>query len=246
LTARSRSSAAAAAARRPRGSLSREEILEAGLLIARREELTRLTMKKLAAELGVTPMAIYRHFENKAEIIDGVLDFFVRDAAVTEHEASDKPEDWRRWLAFTFGKMFAALVETPGVMPFLSTTSRFGPAGTAALDATLGVLRRTGMSKRQAVDTFAVMCAYTIGAAGLATTWRAVENTHGPDEDLRQMQLTIAATPRTDFPNVVDAAADLARILQRFPFEVGLELLLERELPAEPGVSDHSSTAQPA
>ncbi len=219
-----------ASGRRPRGSLSREEILEAGLLIAKRDELTRLTMKKLADELGVTAMAIYRHFENKAEVIDGVLDLFVRDAAVTEHAASDDPEDWRRWLLLGFGKMFTALVETPGVMPFLSTASRFGPAATAALDAILGVLRKAGMSERQAVDTFAVMCAYTIGAAGLASTWKDTPGVDDPDEGRRQMRLMIESTPRTHFPNVVDSASDLARILQRFPFEMGLEALLEREL----------------
>ncbi len=216
--------------RRARGSLSREEILETGLLIARRDELKHLTMKKLAEALGVTPMAIYRHFRNKAEIIDGVLDIFVRDAAVTEHEASDAPEDWRRWMRLTFGKMFAALVETPGVMPFVSTASPFGPAATATLDAILGVLRRAGMSERQAVDSFAVMCAYTIGAAGLASTWRAVESAKDPEEGRRRMRLAIESTPRDEFPEVVAAASDLARILQSFPFELGIELLLQREI----------------
>ncbi len=188
--------------KRPRGSLSREEILEAGLLIARRDELTRLTMKKLAEELGVTPMAIYRHFENKAEVVDGVLDLFVRDAAVTEHEASATPEDWRRWMLLTFGKMFNALVETPGVMPFLGTAPRFGPAAMAALDATLAVLQRAGMSKRQAAESFALMCAYTIGAAGLASTSRAAESSSDPDEAWRQTRLAIESAPRSDFPAV--------------------------------------------
>ena len=225
--------------KRPRGSLSREEILEAGLLIAKRDELTRLTMKKLAEELGVTPMAIYRHFENKAEVIDGVLDLFVRDAAVTLHEASEDAEDWRRWMLLTFGKMFTALVETPGVMPFLSTASRFGPAAMAALEAILGVLRRAGMSERQAVDIFAVMCAYTIGAAGLASAWRTVEGAADPDEGRRQMRLAIESAPRIDFPNVVDAAGDLARTLQSFPLEMGLELLIQRSLPDESGAARH-------
>ncbi len=134
-------------------------------------------------------------------------------------------------MLLTFGKMFTALVETPGVMPFLSTASRFGPAAMAALDATLRVLRRAGMSKRQAVDTFAVMCAYTIGAAGLASAWTTPASADDPDEGRRRMRLTIESAPRADFPNVVDTAADLARILQDFPFEMGLELLLQRELP---------------
>jgi AcrR family transcriptional regulator len=240
LPARSPVSTAAAPAKRPRGSLSREEILEAGLLIARRDELTRLTMKKLAAELGVTPMAIYRHFENKAEVIDGVLDLFVRDAAVTEHAASEDPDDWRRWMLLTFGKMFSALVETPGVMPFLSTASRFGPAGYRTLDAILRASRRTGMSESQAVNAFAVMCAYTIGAAGLASAWTTRTSADDPDEGRRRMRLSIESAPRSEFPNVVDGAADLARILQRFPFEMGLELLLQREIPNQPGVSRDS------
>lgn len=221
---------AVAPRKRSRGSLSREEILEAGLLIARRDELTRLTMKKLAEELGITPMAIYRHFENKAEIVDGVLDLFVRDAAVTEHEASATPEDWQRWILLTFGKMFNALVETPGVMPFLGTALRFGPAAMTVLDATLAVLRQAGMSKRQAAETFAVMCAYTIGAAGLASTSRAVEHASDPVEAWRQTRLAIESAPRSDYPDVVDGATDLTSILQRFPFETGLESLLRREL----------------
>jgi len=45
------------------------------------------------------------------------------------------------------------------------------------------------------------------------------------------MRLSIESTPRSDFPNVVDAAADLAVILQRFPIEMGLERLLPRECP---------------
>ncbi len=231
MTARSRASAAATPAKRPRGSLSREEILEAGLLIARRDELTGLTMKKLAAALGVTPMAIYRHFENKAEVIDGVLDLFVRDAAVTEHQASEDPDDWRRFMLLTFGKMFSALVETPGVMPFLSTASRFGPAANGALDAILSVLRRAGMSQSQAADAFAVMCAYTIGAAGLASAWTTPASADDPEEGRRRMRLSIESAPRSDFPNVVEGAADLARILQRFPFEMGLERLLQPEIP---------------
>lgn len=227
---RARAKSNAVPSKRPRGSLSRVEILEAGLLIARRDELTGLTMKKLAAELGVTPMAIYRHFENKAEVIDGVLDLFVRDAAVTEHDGSEDPDDWRRWMLLTFGKMFTALVETPGVMPFLSTASRFGPAAMAALDAILKVLRRAGMSESQAADAFAVMCAYTIGAAGLASAWAIRENADDPEEGRRLTRLSIESAPRADFPNVVEGAADLARILQRFPFDMGLRRLLEREI----------------
>ena len=47
----------APAAHRERPALSREAVLEAGLRIARREDLDHMTIRKLADELGVTPMA---------------------------------------------------------------------------------------------------------------------------------------------------------------------------------------------
>jgi hypothetical protein len=94
------------------------------------------------------------------------------------------------------------------------------------------------MSEREAVDSFALMCAYTIGAAGLASASRAAEAADDPDEGLRQMRLSIESAPRSDFPNVVDGAGDLARILQHFPFEMGLERLLQRELPSARGAAD--------
>ncbi len=54
----------AGAARRPRqrGTLSREEIVAAGLQIARTDDLNSLTMKKLADALHVTPMAVLPAF----------------------------------------------------------------------------------------------------------------------------------------------------------------------------------------
>ncbi len=82
---------------------------------------------------------------------------------------------------------------------------------------------------RQAVDAFAVMCAYTIGSAGLASASRAAAGVLDTEEGLRQIRLSIESAPRPDYRNIVDGAADLARIPQSFPFEMGLELLIQGE-----------------
>lgn len=68
------------AAARP--GLSRERITAAALSLIDREGLEALTMRGLAKELGVDPMAVYRHFSGKGELVDGV-----RAAVLADFEA---------------------------------------------------------------------------------------------------------------------------------------------------------------
>jgi AcrR family transcriptional regulator len=225
-----------------RDTLSREVLLEAGLRIARREDLDKLTLKKLADEFGVTPMAVYRHFTNKAEIIDGVLDLFVREAAVTDHEGAGNPEDWQRWIRLTFAAMRRALLETPSVIPLLGTSYSFGSGAMAVLEETLGVLRNAGLSQHAAVEAFLTLVGYTIGAVGFQAAW---ERLPAPDdaedlgsdleERLRQSRLRFESARRSVYPSVVELAPQLAQAMAEFPFEQGLDRILEsleRELDA--------------
>jgi TetR/AcrR family tetracycline transcriptional repressor len=62
---------------RPRGGerrLSRAAILEEGLRIVDREGLQALTMRRLAAALGVNPMSIYHHLPGKAAVLSGLVE----------------------------------------------------------------------------------------------------------------------------------------------------------------------------
>lgn len=153
--------------RRVRGSLSRDEILAAGLRIAREDDLRRLTMQRLGKQLGVTGMALYRHFRNKQELVDGILDHFAREAAVTAH-ATDRAS-WRLWLRRTCHGMYGALADAPGVIPFVATSSgwRFGPAALATMDEALAVLREAGFEPRLAVEIYTTLLALVVGFATL-------------------------------------------------------------------------------
>jgi AcrR family transcriptional regulator len=57
--------------RRPR--LTRERVLATAVDLADRSGAEALSMRKLAQELGVDPMALYRHVRNKDDLLDGVL-----------------------------------------------------------------------------------------------------------------------------------------------------------------------------
>jgi TetR/AcrR family tetracycline transcriptional repressor len=140
------------------------------LRLARAGDLRTLTMKRLGDELGVTAMAMYRHFPNKGEVIEGILDRFVREADVTGHGVD--PADWRAWATQTALRQYRALSSTPGVIPFVATSSawQFGAAARSTMDEALGVLEAAGFSKPAALEVQMNALAMAIGWATLGAT----------------------------------------------------------------------------
>ena len=69
----------------PRPStLTRSRILDAALELAAAEGITAVTMRAVAAQLGVTPMALYRHVAGKQELLDGVVERLLEELPVPD------------------------------------------------------------------------------------------------------------------------------------------------------------------
>ena len=60
-----------------RVTLSRDRVLRAAVALADDSGIESLSMRKLAEELGVVPMALYKHVANKDELLDGMIDVVV-------------------------------------------------------------------------------------------------------------------------------------------------------------------------
>jgi AcrR family transcriptional regulator len=84
-----------AAAGRPRSGeerLSRQAILEAALRIVDDEGLDAMTMRRLAATLGVNPMSIYHHLPNKAAVFAGLAELVFADLNPTHDTGKEGKE----------------------------------------------------------------------------------------------------------------------------------------------------------
>ncbi|GIE85171.1 TetR/AcrR family transcriptional regulator C-terminal domain-containing protein [Actinoplanes regularis] len=66
--------------------LNRERVLRAAVELADRTGLDTLSMRNLAQELGVVPMALYKHVANKDELLDGMVDTVI--ASITSAPVS--------------------------------------------------------------------------------------------------------------------------------------------------------------
>lgn len=217
---------------RPAVPLSRPLILRTALAIVDAEGLEGLTVRRLARELGVTAMAIYRHYESKDAIERSLVDLVVGDYDVTNHDESD----WRNWICTTYGSMRRGLCEHPAIIPLLSKATYAGSDAMAVLERVLVKLRDAGLATRPATQLFHTLMAYTIGSVTLMDHASLSARTTDRRAAARQRRLEFERAPRARYPFVVEAAAPLASHFEGRHFDAGLRAIIEG-VPAAPPVS---------
>jgi AcrR family transcriptional regulator len=137
--------------KRARGALDRELIVEVALRVADEHGLEALTLRRLAAELGVTPTALYRYVESKDALLDAMADYVL--GRVNVGEAPDMTwQETLRALALSARDAFA-----PYPAAALLGTTRPIALGDNALrlrDAGIGAFRRAGLRPGEALELF--------------------------------------------------------------------------------------------
>ena len=78
-----------------REPLTKERILQAAVALADEGGVDSLSMRKIALELGVVPMALYKHVANKDEMLDGMVDVVVGEIDPPLADADWKTDDPR-------------------------------------------------------------------------------------------------------------------------------------------------------
>jgi len=205
--------------------LSPEIILRAALQVADRDGLSGLTIRKLATQLGASPMGVYRHFRNKEEIVERLVDLVVGDYDVTNHEETN----WRDWLRETFRLMHKGLCEHPGITPLLGKAAFMGMNATGVIEEVLAVLRKAGLGEPEAALLFYTLMSYTIGAASfkVATGYQTnVDLSLEPEEQMRRRRLSFEMAPLATCPTIVALAPHLAQYSTDEQFQAGLERIL--------------------
>src|ERR1051326_9151111 len=93
---------------RRRVRLSRDHVLRAAVALADAIGIESLSMRKLAEELDVVPMALYKHVANKDQLLDGMLDVVIGEIAPPVSGT-----DWRTAVRHRILSARAALVRHP-------------------------------------------------------------------------------------------------------------------------------------
>ena len=97
------------------GSLTREEIVAAALRLIKRHGLSRLTMRAVAAELDVTPMAVYHYIDDKEDLVQLVVDEITTSSAPLRLEEDGWEASLRRHLM----AIWESLARYPGLSAYI-------------------------------------------------------------------------------------------------------------------------------
>jgi AcrR family transcriptional regulator len=138
--------------------LTREQIIAAALQLTRANGMASLTMRALADELGVTPMATYYYVHNKHELIDLVTDAVM--ATIPIPDPATGTWDERLWQLNRASR--AAMARHPGLADRLMHTP-LPPAAQRLDDASLGLLREAGFAEDDARLAYATFRACMFG-----------------------------------------------------------------------------------
>ena len=145
----------------PRNRLSRDRILQAARAIAAKEGLSAVSMRRLGYELEVWPMSLYRHFRDKDELLDAIVD------SAAEEIAAPPRGSWRARLGRLLTDTRAMLGEDPEGL-----RTRFPGAletdGMVRLTGTgVSILEEAGLDADEAACAWRALFGYTFGVAGL-------------------------------------------------------------------------------
>jgi AcrR family transcriptional regulator len=208
---------------RARAPLSRERVLRAAVALADAGGVEALSMRRLAQELGVVPMALYKHVASKDELLDGMVDLLV-----AEIDPPPAGTDWKTAIRQRVLSARRAWQRHPWASRVVESRTSPTPAVMAYMDAMIGLFRGGGFS----IDlTHHAM--HAMGSRLLGFTQELFDDSAGagPPADPELLRWMAGAYPHIaelvqaithDQASVVGTGCD-----DQFEFEFALDLLLD-------------------
>jgi AcrR family transcriptional regulator len=144
----------------PRVPLSRERVLQTALKIADQGGLESLSMRKLGQELGVEAMAIYYHFANKDEVLDGIVDLVFGEINLPVAGA-----DWKTAMRQRAISLRDVLARHRWAIGMMESRRNPGPANLRHHDAVIGNLRAAGFDMEMVAHAYSLLDGYIYGFA---------------------------------------------------------------------------------
>jgi AcrR family transcriptional regulator len=207
----------------PRVPLSRERVLRAAVALADAGGADALSMRKIAQELGVVPMALYKHVSNKDELLDGMV-----DVVVGEIDPPPSGTDWKTAIRQRVLSARSALLRHPWASRVIESRTNPTPAVLEYMDAMIGIFRAGGFS----IDlTHHAM--HAMGSRLWGFTQELFDDTADVDPEMEAAMLReMAAT----YPHITEMVMAITHDEEsvvgqgcddQFEFEFALDLMLD-------------------
>ncbi|REE95283.1 TetR/AcrR family transcriptional regulator [Thermomonospora umbrina] len=165
--------------RGPKPRLTVRAIAEAAIEVADAEGLAALSMRRVAEQLGVSPMSLYTYVPGKAELLDIMLDTVQGEAPLLD----ELPGDWRARVEHWARESLASHHRHPWVLQVATTRPPMGPNELTWAESAMRALGETGLPPREIVAVVGSLDDYVRGAARRAVDAAQAERRIGTTEE---------------------------------------------------------------
>lgn len=186
--------------RRARSSLTIEGILDAAEIVAARG-FEALTIRAVAIEIESSPMALYRHFATKDELVDALLNRVLGRVEFPPPTDDDWIADLR---AFALAHRKVLTEHGWAIVP-LTLNPNPGSNALRIGEAALRILHRAEIDEDDAVATFSGLIALNYGWASFVAGRQRAEASH------RQVAVPLPPSMAEMFPVTVSVAEAMSR-----------------------------------
>ena len=180
-----------------RRALTRKRVVAEALAVIATDGVDALSMRALAARLGVVPGALYRHVRSKEQLCDLVVDGVL---AEVDTRAGRAP-GWAGQVKTLARRLRAVMEDHPGSAGLLKTRDPLGPHSLALAEAFLAPLQQAGLPGRDTALAFSLIYDYTLG---FALTDRTTVNEQRVQDSAtrRQLYAFLRSLPADRFPSL--------------------------------------------
>jgi len=209
-----------------RAALTRRAVIETALAIGDSEGLEAISLRRVARDLGVTPMALYRYVDSKEGLLEGMI-----ERAFEEFELPETEDDWREEMR-TMARSFRRLLVThPAVTALFSMhpseTDSISQNGARVVEVVLSVLRRAGFPPKEAALIESECERFILGHVVLEMTNGPQPCPFNPRGTNKQGHVSLALLPPEEFPHLLEALPYFTKYQDpEWAFEFALDLLV--------------------
>ncbi|MCG2622935.1 TetR/AcrR family transcriptional regulator C-terminal domain-containing protein [Arthrobacter sp. I2-34] len=203
-----------------RTHLTGEDVARKALEMIDELGLDGLSMRKLAAALGVAPMTIYSYFTDRDALLDGVAQLLYGEIEAPSGSQGGPRDTLIRIMMSVRGM----LLRHPNAITLIASRPPRTLDALAFVEAGCRALRREGISARDTARAYRALAAYSLGTA---MTEAGRYFTEHPATQLAAGPLSERTITR-HLPNVAEIGPYLDQLDDAAEFEYGLDLTLDR------------------
>ena len=190
----------------PRRSISQADIVGAAFEILEQKGFAAVSVRGVAAALGLTPTAMYTYFPSKNALLRAMVEQVL--ATLDLAAASDPAVDWRRRVHALAADLRARLAEHTGAMVLVTSGPLDGPHALGLTETLIAGFTSERMPLADAARAAHAVRAYVLGAAALDAAERAGAASDGADRASAELWTDATAYPLTEAAAALADAGD--------------------------------------